>query len=205
MKNPKNTPEHLRATWSDRYVTSDRGCHEWSGGRSPQGYGSVAFEGQMRGAHRLAYELFVGPIPDGMVVMHECDNPCCVNPAHLRVGTYADNTRDMLEKGRDSGTSPQLHGPDWPIFLKRLNQLGLSQERLAVKFGVSRGVIRAALKRAPRGERANTRRACHGNQALPGPDWPIFLRKLNQLGLSQRRLAEKFGVSSDVIRATMNR
>ena len=206
MRGVKNTPEQIRATWSDRYVVSDRGCHEWSGARWASGYGAIEVNYKTRRAHRVAYELFVGPIPEGMVVRHKvCDNPCCVNPAHLRVGTHADNARDRDEQGRGTSIHRSLLGPDWPIFLKRLNELGLSQDRLAVKFGVSRKIIEGALRRAPKGKMKNTRRTRSGLQVLPGRNWTIFLKRLNQLGLSQRRLAKKFGVSRNVIKRTINR
>lgn len=75
-------------------------CWEFSGARSKGGYGQLRVEGRTTYAHRVAYENLVGPIPEGAVVRHSCDNPPCVNPAHLKVGTQGDNVRDMVERGR---------------------------------------------------------------------------------------------------------
>jgi hypothetical protein len=71
-------------------------CIEWRGRRRRGGYGMA---GSQR-AHRWAYEKFFGPIPDGLIVMHTCDNPPCVNPLHLKVGTQGENIRDARDKGR---------------------------------------------------------------------------------------------------------
>jgi hypothetical protein len=71
-------------------------CWEWRGNRNNRGYGKL---GKIY-AHRVAYELASGPIPSGLEVMHSCDNPPCCNPAHLSVGTHADNMQDMARKGR---------------------------------------------------------------------------------------------------------
>lgn len=83
-------------------------CWMWTGQRDTHGYGLLgsAFRDRpayitMR-AHRLSYELAHGPIPAGMVVCHHCDNPSCVNPAHLFLGTQSDNTRDMTAKKRQA-------------------------------------------------------------------------------------------------------
>jgi|1185.fasta_scaffold02358_2 hypothetical protein len=89
-------PERL---WSN--VEKDaNGCWNWQGTRRRKGYGQISAEGRVVSTHRLAYRLAHGEIPDGMVVRHRCDNPPCINPDHLEVGTHADNSRDMVERGR---------------------------------------------------------------------------------------------------------
>lgn len=78
-------------------------CWLWLGAKSKEGYGYFAFEGKQTGAHRASYILAHGPIPDDLWVLHNCpggDNPSCVRPAHLWLGTVTDNNRDMFAKGR---------------------------------------------------------------------------------------------------------
>ncbi|MDD5171354.1 MAG: HNH endonuclease signature motif containing protein [Syntrophales bacterium] len=77
-------------------------CWLWTGSQMRQGlaYGRIAVKGKIKAAHRVSYELYVGPIPDGLFVLHKCDVPYCVNPNHLFLGTQADNNRDMHKKGR---------------------------------------------------------------------------------------------------------
>lgn len=85
-------------------VQKSEGCWEWQGHILPSGYGAVmapcADKRHPMRAHRLAYELAVGPIPEGLHVLHHCDNPRCVNPEHLWLGTHADNMGDRGRKGR---------------------------------------------------------------------------------------------------------
>lgn len=79
------------------------GCWEWKKGKDYDGYGLTSFERKIIKAHRLAYLLKYGEIPQGMQVLHKCDNPPCCNPEHLMLGTTKDNMRDAHQKGRLAG------------------------------------------------------------------------------------------------------
>lgn len=76
------------------------GCYIWLGNVDSRNYGRVCIDYQQYYAHRLSYTLKFGAIPGGKLLMHSCDNPCCVNPHHLTPGTYQENNADMMKKGR---------------------------------------------------------------------------------------------------------
>ncbi|MGH2368516.1 MAG: HNH endonuclease signature motif containing protein [Chloroflexota bacterium] len=92
--------------WPKVYKHADAGCWEWLGARSSSGYGHIGSggtEGRMLRAHRVSWELINGPIPAGLQVLHNCpdgDNPLCVRPEHLWLGTHQDNMADKWRKGR---------------------------------------------------------------------------------------------------------
>ena len=98
--------DNFDAYW--RYDPS--GCWIWTGGIDKDGYGrGFRAEGSRKpGAHCFAYERTYGAIPLGLFVLHSCDNPRCVNPEHLSLGTHADNMADMMRKGRNAALNP-----DW--------------------------------------------------------------------------------------------
>ena len=81
----------------------------WTAGRNVKGYGSFSVDGKSCPAHRVAFELTHGPIPEGQVVRHKCDVPGCCNPAHLELGTTADNNRDRDERGRGAKGGARGH------------------------------------------------------------------------------------------------
>lgn len=79
---------------------NDRGCFGWGGRKSVKGYGKLLVDGREWRAHRLAYHVYVGDIPEGMMVLHRCDNPPCTNPDHLFLGDAKTNMDDCITKGR---------------------------------------------------------------------------------------------------------
>ena len=93
----------LKLRFEEKYIpATESGCWLWIAGKNWCGYGKIYVNGKTEGAHRISYQLYVGPIPDGLCVLHRCDVPSCVNPEHLFLGTNKDNTQDMVKKGRSA-------------------------------------------------------------------------------------------------------
>ena len=95
MSRPFNK-ESFDTKWIEDPVT---GCWEWQATKNQDGYGRVKRMGKLESAHRVSYELYVGDIGNKQV-LHRCDNPSCINPAHLFLGTIQDNNKDKTNKGR---------------------------------------------------------------------------------------------------------
>lgn len=93
--------------WSNVIKTDS--CWIWNGKLNNKGYGVFCYDG-LQLAHRISWRLANGRIPPRMVIMHKCDNPSCINPDHLKLGTHLDNTRDMITKGRGKfGCTYDMH------------------------------------------------------------------------------------------------
>lgn len=110
-------------------------CIEWTKSRLSSGYGQVRHNGRMQRAHRVAWEKIHGPIPDGLQVLHKCDNPACVNPDHLFLGSRSDNMRDMISKGRQNWKSTLTDEQVIGAMARML--MGHKQTHIAADLGVS--------------------------------------------------------------------
>lgn len=120
-------------------VDKTANCWVWIGGRTSWGYGSIAIRhGYMKNTHRVSWEIHYGSIPKGMCVLHSCDNPPCVRPDHLFLGTLKDNSQDMLKKGRHL---VKLTKDEMEKIRTRYAAENLSQETLAEKYNVGQSTI----------------------------------------------------------------
>ncbi len=129
-------------------------CWVWTAARKSRGYGQFHFAGRTQGAHRVSWEIAAGqPAPAGIDVCHSCDNPPCVNPGHLFLGTRADNAADMVAKGRSSRT-PRFWGERHPRArltdeavrqIRALRALGIQGLWVAHLFGVRPSTVAAVV------------------------------------------------------------
>jgi len=134
----------LLKTISDLYSKcahdKDSGCIVWKGHTNKNGYGRVYWKEREKqyAVHRAAWELAVGPIPDGMLVCHTCDNPPCCNWGHLFVGDYKANSADMIEKGRQHR---KLSDDDVREIRRIYRTHSLSTKKIASMFGISSPLV----------------------------------------------------------------
>lgn len=125
-----------------KYVrVSEAGCWLWTGYPQAEGYGKMRLEGRLQWAHRAAWRLFVGPVPTGLDVLHHCDNPPCVNPAHLFIGTHRDNMADARQKGRFPRGSAHWRARLTEDDVKVIRASSESHRVLAARYGVSDATI----------------------------------------------------------------
>jgi hypothetical protein len=156
----------MRGTLKERFeakviaASSPNGCMLWSASVRTHGlpYGMIGVwygdKCKIRNAHRVSWELYRGPIPKGMKVLHECDNPRCVNPDHLFLGTQLENVHDMHQKGR----GPNFKGEKNPR--ARLSKSQIieirNDPRTHVKIAANYGIGTTQVSRIKRGEQWST-------------------------------------------------
>lgn len=132
--------------WANVEPLSPNECWIWKGSRPDGRYGRMKDHGVAVSAHRVSYELHHGPIPSEMQVLHKCDNPPCVNPNHLFIGTPLDNMQDKTKKGR--AYTPK--GKDNPssrldteqvLDIRRRVREGEKQSHLGAEYGISQQTV----------------------------------------------------------------
>lgn len=127
-------------------VEKSDACWLWTGPLINAGYGKFKVESRTRSAHRFSYELRHGPIPEGMIICHTCDNPPCVNPDHLFLGTNKDNSRDMVAKNRaarlrgERANGVKLTTED-VLEIRRLRKAGVACEEVARQFSLTKAHV----------------------------------------------------------------
>lgn len=133
--------------WEKVIVRGEGECWSWTGATQYGGYGVLGSHGK-RGklvrAHRLSYEIHNGPIPEGMVIRHSCDNPACTNPRHLAVGTYRQNIQDAMERNRVRAHG--RHGmakltEDAVTAIRSMRSAGATLRAIAAEFHISSGHV----------------------------------------------------------------
>lgn len=139
--------------WAKVSVGDPDVCWPWNASHDLKGYGQFGIRhGKMLPAHRVSWEFNIGPIPTGMHVLHSCDNRECVNPKHLRLGTHAENMRDVKIRGR----AHRSLGSDHPMHvlverqikeIRALVSSGLSRKDVARSYGVSVGTVHGVVSR----------------------------------------------------------
>lgn len=127
-------------------------CWEWKGSRHKQGYGMIRHNGKTIKGHRASWMIHNGPIPPGQVVRHDCDNPPCCNPNHLRLGTQRQNIQDAIDRGiwrkatGERNGNARLTDAQATEIARRYRHGSVTQKDLAAEFGVSVDAVRYAIR-----------------------------------------------------------
>lgn len=148
---------NTKSDWGDKFLAfcaegSPDECWEWTGSRRRHGYGAMNIARVAWTAHRLSYALHYGDLPAGAFICHRCDNPPCVNPAHLYAGTPADNVRDIDARDRRVVVRGERNGhavltEQAVLEIRALAESGVRHADIADEFGVSKPTISAVATR----------------------------------------------------------
>lgn len=214
------TPDSITAEQAERFFsrfTRAEGCWEWQGHPDEDGYGQMRIgKRRVAKAHRISWMIHKGIVPDGLCVLHRCDNPPCVNPDHLFLGTSTDNNKDRDSKGRGNAPkgervrSAKLTNMTAAQILQDFIPGTTTEAHLAKKYGVTQGAINSLLRGRswkhlnvplPQFTFTDTRaRGERSGQAKLTENQVKEIRRMYATGnYSQQFIANKFGVRQTLI------
>jgi len=190
-------------------------CWVYSKSIEGSGYGYICVNGKTIGAHRFSYLIHYGKIPHKMFVCHSCDNPSCVNPKHLFLGSHKDNMQDMVKKNRGS-LKKGAHRPIAKLTETEVKEIfnlsgDLSQRELAKKFSVSQGlisnilnhkswkIVTASLKSMSGIGNGSDQKGSRSSRAKLSEDQALYIFKMHGLK-SRHDLAKEFNIAEVTIR-----
>lgn len=142
-KSDEEIEKMMKICFLDR-IEKTESCWIWTGSKTNRGYGIFTITGKVMSAHRLAWKIHKGEIPNGLIIRHLCNNPICVNPDHLALGTFQDNSDDRVKAGNtQKGSKNNLAklNESQVIEIKKLLKQGISGAEVGRRFGVTRSGI----------------------------------------------------------------
>ena len=195
----------IKHFWDRVDIRGKDECWEWRGGRQAFGHGRLRVCGRRWLAHRFSYTISFGPIPHGLFVLHKCDNPPCVNPNHLYVGTQNDNVQDRVDRdrsafGEDSGKTCLTNEQVFDI--QRLYNTGnYTQRDLAARYGVSISCVGNIIDGKRWVKKQIERTYVRGIGDIETAE---KIRRLSLTGLSQYAIAKQFGIHQSSVSNIVN-
>ncbi|RPI85131.1 MAG: hypothetical protein EHM34_00045 [Nitrosopumilales archaeon] len=150
--NRENYDQDMKNKLLSRIDIKDNGCWEWKGAKHRQGYGNIGYKRKVCLAHRISWKLFRGDLRDDILVLHKCDNPPCINPDHLFLGSDRDNVLDSISKGRFYRAKGKDHyfsrfSNEQIKEIRKLSESGITYDKIAKLFDSHKATICHIVKR----------------------------------------------------------
>lgn len=190
----------------DYTINSETGCWVWNWSVERKGYATIVVDGKHRKAHRVAYELGNGLIPEGHILRHLCNNPSCINPAHLVAGTQVENSRDMVSAGNQRHQKLMLE--DAVEIRLQFAAGGISMAEIARQWGVSTGAIQQAIANKTFYDANYTPPPKGRSRKNAEPIGESVAKEIRRLvrdeGVKRKQLAKEFNLSRGAVDSIVN-